>query len=94
MVIHKYAETIDHFTNFLEEELKGLKSLHFSISITLPWLIAGEDVEDSSETSNFEKIHHPTFSFRFVFLYGFELKKSLPHPLFKKLRNFTIHYCY
>ena len=94
MVIHKYAETIDHFTNFLEEKLKGLKSLHFSISITLPWLIAGEDVEDSSETSNFEKIHHPTFSFRFVFLYGFELKKSLPHPLFKKLRNFTIHYCY
>ena len=50
MVIHKYAETIDHFTNFLEEELKGLKSLHFSISITLPWLIAGEDVVDSSET--------------------------------------------
>ena len=67
-IIKKYAETIDKFTNFLEEELKGLKSLYFSISITLPWLILGEDVKDGGEISIFEKIHHRTFSISFVFL--------------------------
>ena len=54
-IIKKYAEKIYKFTNFLEQELKGLKSLYFSISITLPWLFVGEDVEDSSQVSNFEK---------------------------------------
>ena len=48
-IIKQYAETIDKFTNFLEEELKGLKSLYFSISVTLTWLIVGEDVENSIE---------------------------------------------
>ena len=67
-IIKKYAETIDKFTSFLEEELKGLKSLYFTISITLLGLIVGENVEDSSHISNFEKIHHGTFSIRFVFL--------------------------
>lgn len=69
-IIKKYAEMIDKFTNFLEEELKELKSLYFSNSITLPWLIltVGGNVEDSSHTFNLEKIHHRTFSIRFVFL--------------------------
>ena len=79
-ITQKYAETIYEFTNFLEQELKGLKFLYFSIFITLPWLIFGEDVEGSSQISNFEKIHHGTFSIRFVFLQGFELKNQSRTP--------------
>ena len=61
-IIEKYAETIYEFTNFLEQELKGLKSLYFSISITLTWLITGEDAEDSSQISNFWK-NAPSYVF-------------------------------
>ena len=57
-IIEKYVETIHKFTNVLEQELKRLKSPYFSVSITLPWLIVGEDVEDSGQKSNFEKIFY------------------------------------
>ena len=67
-IIKTYAETIYEFTNVLEQERKGLKSLYLSISITLPWLIVGEDVDDRSQISKFEKIDHRSFSIRFVFL--------------------------
>ena len=67
-IIKTYAETIYKFTNVLEQELKGLKPMYLSISITLPWLIVGEDVDDSSQISKYEKMHHRTFSIRFVFL--------------------------
>ena len=56
-IIKTYAETIYEFTNVLEQELKGLKPMYLSISITLPWLIVGEDVDDSSQISKFEKMH-------------------------------------
>ena len=57
-IIEKYPETIHKFTNVLEQELKRLKSPYFSVSITLPWLIVGEDVEDSGQKLNFEKIFY------------------------------------
>ena len=57
MITQKYAEAIYEFTNFLEQELKGPKSLYFSSFITLLWLIVGGNAEDSSQISNFEKMH-------------------------------------
>ena len=45
-ITQKYAETIYEFTNFLEQELKELKSLYFSIFITLPWLIVAKNTQN------------------------------------------------
>ena len=54
-VIEKYAKKVHKFTNILEQELKGLKSPYFSVSMTLPWEIDGDDGDDSGKKPNFEK---------------------------------------